>query len=114
MTEHQVEVDVAAAQPSVSTLYDEAVSKKDSHRDAFVDLKIRQVHSELSGDIMSLPRDPHLWHGQTNLCFKNVGYHAKVNGSEKVILTPTSGAYKAGSMVALMARRNPQKGGGIT
>ena len=54
------------------------------------------------GDVMSIPRDPKTAHGQTSLCFRNLSFSIK----EKVIVTPTSGAYGEGTMVALMVRRS--------
>jgi hypothetical protein len=60
----------------------------------------------LDGDVMALPRDPEVAFGQSSLCFRNLAFsiRSRHNGAEKVILTPTSGAYAAGSMVALMVR----------
>lgn len=72
---------------------------------AFIDTKLKDSHAMLEDDVMSIPRDADVAYGQSNLCFRDVTFSIKssMDGSEKVILTATSGAYEAGSMVAIMA-----------
>ena len=55
---------------------------------------------------MSLGRDPNSAFGQSNLCFRDLAFDIKSSeGEVKCILTPTSGAWSPGNMVALMVRR---------
>lgn len=80
----------------------------------YIDAKLRGIKDMLEGDVMKLSRDPELAIGQSSLCFRDLAFSIKPpDGSdEKVILTPTSGAYAAGSMVALMARKMGRGWGG--
>ena len=74
--------------------------------DEVLDVKPRKTSVEMEGGVMSIPRGSAAAYGQSNLCFRNLAFSVKShNGSTKVILTPSSGAYSAGSMVALMVRR---------
>lgn len=105
MTLGQWEVEI----PSTASTFglEEEGTVNDAHASAMM-RKVRGMNAVLEGDVMSIPRDPDVAYGQSNLCFRDLAFSIKCrhvnNGSEKVILTPTSGAYLAGSMVALMVR----------
>ena len=82
---------------------------------AALDSKMSEVHFMVQGDVMSIPRDPDVAHGQSSLCFRDLSFSFKssrTDGSEKVIVAPTSGAYAAGTMVAVMVRGSHFRGRG--
>jgi hypothetical protein len=58
-----------------------------------------------SGFQLDIARDPNTAYGQSTLAFRDLTFSipTKKTGA-RIILTPTSGAYEAGSMVALMVR----------
>lgn len=81
---------------------------------AAIEHKMTEAHSMVQGDVMSIQRDPDLAHGQSSLCFRNLSfsYKSRADGLEKIIVTPTSGAYAAGTMVAVMVRGSAFRGRG--
>jgi|AntAceMinimDraft_11_1070367.scaffolds.fasta_scaffold33211_1 hypothetical protein len=83
-------------------------------KSAFVREKLADMKNMLEGDVMSIPRDPDLAYGQSTLCFRDLAFAVKSKsaGPDKVVLTPTSGAFATGSMVALMVRKGPGRTGG--
>ena len=59
------------------------------------------------GDLKSITRDERLAYAQTSLAFQDLRFAIPDKSSatgEQLILSPTSGAFAAGSMVAFMVR----------
>ena len=102
-------VEIPAPAPGVGIVTDD---KAHESMKGVLDLKLRKTSVDAEGSVMSLRRGSAAAYGQCNLCFRNLAFSIKStnsannsNNGPTVILTPTSGAYSPGSMVALMVRR---------
>ena len=104
---------MASGAPATEPVVVEMVSKdatSDADEMSITESKIRAKIAEMrdmleGGRVMSVARDPETAYGQSNLAFKDLSFSIEVGTKVKtkqVILTPSSGAYAAGSMVAIM------------
>ena len=91
-----VAIDVDGA-PSASTAEEE--------RTRIIKRRVANARDVLTRDVTQLPRDPLTACGQSSLGFRDLSFSIRSKElGEKLILAPSSGAYKAGSMVAIMVR----------
>lgn len=91
-------IDISDNQSTVSSLATCDVQQKLNQRITNHANELAKVTGE-QGDVS---RDPELANGQSTLTFKDVSFSIQEKGVKKEILSPTSGHFEPGSLVALM------------